>query len=368
MARPPARQPFPFLRNDRARRALGIVGGAAAFLAGLGLANTLAARRAETVHRPQGRLFDVDGVRVHALDSEQITGKSPTSRDEQGGDEAPVVLLHGNLVTAGDWLNSGVFDRLVASGRRVIAFDRPGFGHSERPADRHWGPREQAALLRAACRLLDVRRPLVVGHSWSTLVALAWGLDAPDTTHGIVLLGGYYYPTTRIDAVVVAPAAAPVIGPVLRRTVAPPFARVTLQPTLKGMFSPRAVPEDYVQDVPPGLIARPSQIRAVAEEGTMMVREATRLSKRIDRLRVPVGIMAGRADEVVDPAAQSVRLAADLARKPERMVELAIEPDAGHMVHHAAPARVASMIALVSAARNEAVGADRGTTPAGSRI
>lgn len=45
----------------------------------------------------------------------------------------PVVLLHGNGATTEDYAISGVLD-LAARNHRVIAFDRPGFGHSERPA------------------------------------------------------------------------------------------------------------------------------------------------------------------------------------------------------------------------------------------
>ena len=44
----------------------------------------------------------------------------------------PVVFLHGSGTSANDYDVSGVL-HLVAKNHRVIAFDRPGFGHSERP-------------------------------------------------------------------------------------------------------------------------------------------------------------------------------------------------------------------------------------------
>ena len=325
----------------RRSRAVPAVAGTAAALGALALANGLAARRAEAAHPPQGHLLEVDGARVHVLDL-----------GPPGDAEPPVVLLHGNLVTAGDWLASGVAHRL-AGRRRVLVPDRPGFGHSERPRGRRWGARAQAALLREACRRLGVRRPVVVGHSWGTLVALAWALDAPEAAAGVVLLGGYYFPTARLDAALVAPAALPVLGDALCHTLSPPLTRASLPLTLKGMFDPRPVPAGYRAEVPPGLIARPVQVRATAREGAMMLDEAATLAPRAGALRVPAALMAGAEDHVVDPHAQTVRLASHLRREAGRLAGLAVEPGAGHMVHHAAPGRVVDLITRVAAAGRE---------------
>ena len=97
----------------------------------------------------------------------------------------------------------------------MVAFDRPGFGYSERPRDRSWTPTAQARLLRRACRRLGVERPVVVGHSWATLVALAWALQAPQEVAGLVLASGYYYPSRRLDVALVTPGAVPLLGDVL---------------------------------------------------------------------------------------------------------------------------------------------------------
>ena len=134
--------------------------GVAAALGGAALYNRAQARRAERDNPPVGRFLEVDGTRLHYLD------EGPADAPTTGvGGEPPVVLLHGNTVTLDDWIVSGVFD-LIARSRRVVAFDRPGFGYSERPRDRSWTPAAQARLLRRACRRLGVERPVVVGHSW----------------------------------------------------------------------------------------------------------------------------------------------------------------------------------------------------------
>lgn len=218
----------------------------AAVLAATALWNRAQARRVERDHPPTGRFLEIDGIRLHYLER----GSGP-----------PVVLLHGNVVTAEDYSLSGVFDRLVKRGHRVVAFDRPGFGFSDRPQGMLWTPTAQAHLLRRAFARLGLERPVVVGHSWGTMVALAMGLDHPDAVGGLVLLSGYYKPTARLDVPLVALAAVPVLGDVLRYTVSPLFGRVMLPLNLKIMFAPRPVPEHFRHGFPYGFPVRPGQIR-----------------------------------------------------------------------------------------------------------
>src|SRR4051795_9144357 len=128
----------------------------AAILVVLALVNYAAARLAERRHPPTGAFLDIGGARLHY--SDRGTGR-------------PVVLVHGNAVTGDDYNTSGVAERLLGT-CRVVIFDRPGFGHSVRPRWHPWTAFEQAELLHKALAQLGVRRPVVVGHSWGTLVAL----------------------------------------------------------------------------------------------------------------------------------------------------------------------------------------------------
>jgi pimeloyl-ACP methyl ester carboxylesterase len=101
---------------------------------------------------PAERLFiEVEGVRLHYGDR---------------GSGRPVVLIHSNIVTGDDYNTSGVTERLLGT-RRVIIFDRPGYGYSERPRWRPWTAITQGELLHKALRELGVERPVIVGHSWA---------------------------------------------------------------------------------------------------------------------------------------------------------------------------------------------------------
>lgn len=320
----------PVKRGPTRARTGTILAVAAAALAAAALYNTYRARKVERDHPPAGRFVTVDGVRLHYLER---------------GEGPPVVLLHGNVVTAEDFVLSGVLDR-VARRHRVLAFDRPGFGFSDRPHGSMWAPAAQADLLQEAFARLGVGRAVVVGHSWGTLVALALALDHPDAVGGLVLLSGYYDWTVRADVPLVALPAIPVVGDVMRYTVSPLFGAAVMPLVVKGMFAPRPVPERFANGFPYGLPVRPGQIRAEAQDGATMVPAAAAIRRRLRELRVPVVIMAGTGDRVVDFESHAVRLHEELPHTDLRLV-----PGVGHMLHYAVPDQVAEAIESVSDGR-----------------
>ena len=162
-------------------------------LAAMAMVNRHLAKNAERDNPASGRFLDVDGVRLHYV--------------ERGSGE-PLVLLHGNGSMIGDFESSGLID-LASKNYRVIVFDRPGFGHSDRPRNVVWTPDAQADLIRHALARLNVSNAIVLGHSWGASVAVALALKFPDLMRGLVLASGYYYPTARPDVVAMGAPALP---------------------------------------------------------------------------------------------------------------------------------------------------------------
>ena len=309
-------------------------GGSAAALAGtaalaaLALGNHLMARGAERRHPPKGSFLVVDGVRLHYSDR---------------GQGSPVVLIHGNAVSGDDWNTSGVAELLVRT-HRVIIFDRPGFGHSERPRGHLWSAGQQAELLHKALRQLSVERPVLVGHSWGTIVALALAERHQADVAGLVLLSGYYFWTLRPDVLLVVAGALPVLGDVLRNTVSPLLGWLQM-PLLKwAMFSPGRVPARFQAEYSPAMALRPSQIRATSMDGALMIPGALALRGDYKDLALPVVIIAGDGDKIV------FKRRAEQLRDSIRGSELQIVKGAGHMVHHLAPRQVAQAAESVAAA------------------
>jgi pimeloyl-ACP methyl ester carboxylesterase len=311
---------------------------AGAIAAGLGLAASFLlvrskTKRAEAENPPLGRFITVDGVKLHYV--------------ERG--EGPVLLLiHGNGVSADDYERSGLLD-MAAERYRVIAFDRPGFGYSERPRSRIWTPQAQARLLHHALQEIGVDSAIVVGHSWGTLVALSMALDVPDFVRGLVLLSGYYYPSMRVDVPLQVGPAIPVIGDLMRYTVSPLVGRMLWRPIVKGMFSPLPIAASF-RAQPAWMMLRPKQLRASAADTAMMIPAAATLSMRYAELQVPVTILAGTKDKVADFSHNAERL-------NERVEdsELQLQPGVGHMVHYAHPEKVLAAIDAIATRVGEPV-------------
>lgn len=272
-------------------------------------------RRAEQENPPAGRFIDVDGVRLHYV--------------ERGGGPC-LVLLHGNGATVNDFEASGLLER-AAKRYRVIAFDRPGYGYSERPRRKMWTPFAQAKLLRAALRQLDVEQPIVLGHSWGTLVALGLALEYPAYVRGLVLLSGYYFPSIRFDVALLSPPAIPVLGDLMRYTVSPWIGRMLWPAFVKRMFSPSDVPDRF-RRLPAWMMLRPGQLRASAAESAMMIPSAMTLQRMLDQIQTPLVLIAGAEDRMVDAEHSSVQLHHALPHS-----ELRLQPGVGHMVHYAVP-------------------------------
>jgi pimeloyl-ACP methyl ester carboxylesterase len=309
-----------------------------ALLAGIGLAASFLYVRAKTKqvereHPPEGKFVSVDGVRLHYI--------------ERGSGPA-LVLLHGNGVFSGDFQASGLMES-ASEHYRVIAFDRPGYGYSERPLGTVWTPQNQARLLHHALQEIGVDSAIVLGHSWGTLVALSMALDVPDFVRGLVLMSGYYYPSVRLDVPLLSAPAIPVLGDVMRYTVSPLLGRLMWPAMVKRVFAPLRVAQSF-RDLPVWMMLRPKQLRASAAESALMVPATMTLAKRYPELKVPVTIIAGTKDKIVDFGHNSERLNERIGHS-----ELVLEPGVGHMTHYAHPEKVLAAVDALAAQVGEAL-------------
>jgi pimeloyl-ACP methyl ester carboxylesterase len=309
-------------RISKPSSTIAILASAAATIAAMTVYNVYRTRKAEREYPPSGQFVTVNGVRLHYIER---------------GEGPPVVLLHGNVVTAEDFISSEVLD-LIAKRHRVIAFDRPGFGYSDRPHGSAWSAGTQADLIRDAFAHLGINRPIVLGHSWGAAVALALGLNHPEAVRGLVLLSGYYYPTLRADVLFSALTAIPILGDLLRYSVSPFIGKLMLPLLLKGMFAPLPVPARFTKSFPRDMPVRPGQIRAQSQDGVAMIPVALSMRHRYKELSMPVVIMAGAKDRVVKDS-QAVRLHEELPNSILRLI-----PGVGHMVHYAVPDEVARAV------------------------
>lgn len=274
---------------------------------------------AEVARTPLGQFVTVDGLPVHVI----VRGRGRS-----------VVLVHGNGTMAEDFAICGLIDRLAAR-YRVIAIDRPGFGYTGRPRHRLWTAQAQAVLLHRVLEQLGVERPLLVGHSWGTIVALALAADGRRPLRGLVLLSGSYFPGHRTDAALIAPLAVPGLGDAMRALVPAKVSASLTGQSFRQVFWPQPVPARFTARFPIEIAAAATQLRAVSEDAASMNAAVTGLQRRYAGLTLPVSILAGDADAIVKVSEHSVRLHTTIPGSTLRLL-----PGLGHMIHYGARLKV----------------------------
>ena len=187
------------------------------------------------------------------------------------------------------------------------------------PRWRAWTDVAQADLIAGALARMGVDRAVVLGHSWGCSVAIALALNHPDAVSALVLASGYYYPSPRIDAAVSAALLTPLLGVILRHAVSPPLARAQWPLVLRKLFGPAPTSTKF-EAFPKEMTFRPSQIRASAADAALMVPDAAARARRYRELTLPIVLIAGEVDRVVDIDKQSGRLHAELSQSTLRRV------------------------------------------------
>ena len=130
---------------------------------------------------PADRWLERDGVSLHCLEwSPEATSVLP-----------PVLLLHGLSSNAQYW---GRIARRLEQ-RRVIALDQRGHGLTGRPPHSPALPAGYAmeALLGDidhAIKVLELDRPVLVGHSWGATIALEFAARNPVAASALVFVDG----------------------------------------------------------------------------------------------------------------------------------------------------------------------------------
>jgi len=109
------------------------------------------------------------------------------------------------------------------------------------------------------------------------------------------------------------------------------------------------VPEKF-KGFPEEMAVRPSQIRASAAESALMIPSASILKKQYRLLQMPVAIVTGAEDRVIE-SEQATHLHRDIPHSTLRCI-----PGTGHMVHQTATKEVMGAIDMV-AAQNGKLGA-----------
>jgi pimeloyl-ACP methyl ester carboxylesterase len=135
-----------------------------------------------SVHWPSLlRAMTIDTRRLHVMDTGAATRAYPAT---DASNAAPLLLIHG---LGGRWQNWLENIPRLATARRVVAIDLPGFGRSQLPTE-PISITGYVHTLERAFDLLELDRPVIVGNSMGGLVAIEFALRHSQLASGLVLV------------------------------------------------------------------------------------------------------------------------------------------------------------------------------------
>lgn len=106
----------------------------------------------------------------------------------------PVVLLHGSGPGVSAFANWRLTMPALAGQNRVIAFDQPGFGFTERPAGAQYTVEGWTDHVLGVLDELGLERVHLVGNSFGGAIALRFATEHPDRVRRLVLMGSVGVP------------------------------------------------------------------------------------------------------------------------------------------------------------------------------
>ena len=277
---------------------------------------------AEASHPPQGQFLDIDGQRVHVV----IRGSGPD-----------LVLIHGASGSTRDMTFE--LARHLEDRYRLLIFDRPGLGYTDR-INRHGATiTQQAELLSKAAAQLGAGKPIVAGQSYGGAVALAWAVHFPDRLSALVPIAAvssiWKTPLDLYYRTVSHPWIGPLFIPFLTAFVRDSY----VDKVMATVFEPQPEPEGYGSYFGPGLTLRRKSLRANALQRANLLGEIHALYPRYAEIKVPTEIIHGEEDNTVPAWNHAERL---VTRIPN--ATLTLLPGIGHMPQHVAAADVAAAI------------------------
>jgi pimeloyl-ACP methyl ester carboxylesterase len=296
--------------------------------AGLALFTRYIAHKAELSVPPGGRMVTVAGGVLHV--------------HQQGAGPA-ILMIHG----LGGQLQHYTYGVAAQLGGkyRVVVPDRPGSGYSPRAPGAAADVSAQAAVLAALIAKLRLGPALVVGHSLGGAVALTLALEHPQHVAGLALIA----PVSHLpDQVPTAFTALTIRARLLRTlfawTLATPGTLARSRTLLGQVFGPEPAPEDFPIRGGGLLSLRPCQFLSACNDLQALPQRLPQLESRYGQLRVPLSVLYGRDDQILDWKANGQALVDQVPGASLKLV------DGGHMLPLTQPALTAAFIREAAAA------------------
>ncbi|WP_312797951.1 alpha/beta fold hydrolase [Tianweitania sp.] len=307
---------------------VGALVGAALGLIGWGWFSTRRiAAEAERLVPPLGKFIEINGSRIHYYET---------------GEGRPILMIHG-LGGHYHQFRQPLMDA-IGPGYRMIALDREGSGHSTRASGQTGRLPEQAALIKAFIDKLQLDRPMLVGHSLGGAVALQTAVNYPQSISGLALLSPL---TQMMDALKPEFRRLYLPSPLFRRflshTFAVPLTVRNADKVMRFVFGPNTPPEDFATEGGGMLSLRPGHFYATSSDLVAIPLDLAQLQARYGSLKMPVGVLYGTGDQVLDYRVHGERMLSQVLN-----LDLELLDHVGHMPQYADTNRVAAFIRRIA--------------------
>lgn len=275
-------------------------------------------------------------ARGQLLSVECAGGASVRLRYTEAGSGPPIVLLHGAFGGLEDY-EATLMPRLART-HRVLAFDRPGHGWSERVPGVENDPAVQADATHAALRRLGLQRVALLGFSYGGSVALTLALRHPELVSELILINTPSYPWDTGVSRAYSLAQVPILGAAFRHSLAIPLATLLAPSSVRNAFAP-AEPVEQFERSPAALALTPERFLANAQDLVLLDAFLGRQTEQYRQLQPRTLLLAAPEDRVVGYHIHSVPL-----QESAPQAELVSIVGAGHALLFSHPDRLADEI------------------------
>lgn len=291
------------------------------------------AAKVEKALPPRGKFIDVGGDRIHYVEQ----GSGP-----------PIVMVHG---LSGQLLNFAYLDmQKLARSHRVILIDRPGAGYSIRGENSSPTIFNQAATVAAFIDTLKLDKPMLVGHSLGGAIALAVGLNHPQSISRLGLIAPLTHPQSEPpEAFRGMMIPSPLMRRVIAHTLATPLSIKKGPEVLEVVFGPEPVPKDFRTKGGGLLGLRPRIFYAASSDMLATAEDLPTMEARYATLRMPVDVLYGRQDQILNYQQHGEALKQKIPHATLKLV------DGGHMLPVTVPEITTEWLLSISSSDEEAL-------------
>jgi pimeloyl-ACP methyl ester carboxylesterase len=248
-----------------------------------------------------------------------------------GADGAPIVLIHCYLCSL-EWWDE--LAPLLNEDHRVIRIDLLGHGGSEKPAS-GYSVEDQAGLVAGALNQLDVQGAVVVGQSMGASIAVALAEQSSQLVDRVVDISLAATNDASSLPFIASLGYVPVLGQALYR-LTPDFA---IRSAFNEAFAPDyEVSPEFEDVIVESFRAMTYTSFKETQEALSDYRDAEPLDTRITSAAVPLMVVFGEKDQIVDTA-QAEEEWSDVPG-----VRIATLPGVGHTPQVEAPEETAALV------------------------